>query len=72
MADPLGVDVNGLMTYGSSLIFGHPQVPTAGRLIIEGIEEVALAGVATSSSAAAPPATPERRWCGRWDKVGVA
>ncbi len=63
MSDQLGVDVNGLKTYGSSLIFGHPQAPTAGRLIIEGIEEVALAGVATSSSATAPPATPERRWC---------
>jgi len=26
------------------LIYGHPQAPTAGRLIIEGIEEVAMAG----------------------------
>jgi hypothetical protein len=25
-------------------VFGHPQAPTAGRSIIEGIEEVALAG----------------------------
>jgi acetyl-CoA acetyltransferase len=30
--------------YGCSLIFGHPQGPTAGRLIIEGIEEVVMAG----------------------------
>ena len=27
--------------FGSSLVFGHPQAPTAGRLIIEGIEELA-------------------------------
>ena len=30
--------------YGSSLVYGHPQGPTAGRLIIEGIEEVVMAG----------------------------
>jgi acetyl-CoA acetyltransferase len=30
--------------YGSSLIFGHPQGPTAGRLIIEGIEELVMKG----------------------------
>jgi len=30
--------------YGSSIIFGHPQAPTGGRLIIELIEELALKG----------------------------
>jgi acetyl-CoA acetyltransferase len=44
LANNLGVDVNGMNNYGSSLIFGHPQGPTAGRLIIEGIEEVVMAG----------------------------
>lgn len=40
----MNVDVNGFNNFGSSLVFGHPQAPTAGRLIIEGIEEVAMAG----------------------------
>jgi acetyl-CoA acetyltransferase len=44
LADKLGVDVNQMNNYGCSLIFGHPQGPTAGRLIIEGIEEVVVAG----------------------------
>jgi acetyl-CoA acetyltransferase len=43
-AERMGIDVDGFNNYGSSLIFGHPQAPTAGRLIIEGIEEVAMAG----------------------------
>lgn len=36
--------VKGFNNYGSSLIFGHPQGPTATRLIIEGIEEAVLIG----------------------------
>jgi acetyl-CoA acetyltransferase len=45
LARKLGVDVmNGMNHYGSSLIFGHPQGPTAGRLIIEGIEELVMKG----------------------------
>jgi acetyl-CoA acetyltransferase len=45
LAKKLGVDVmNGMNNYGSSLIFGHPQGPTAGRLIIEGIEELVMKG----------------------------
>ncbi|MGE5256772.1 MAG: thiolase family protein [Hyphomicrobiales bacterium] len=45
LARKLGIDVmNGMNHYGSSLIFGHPQGPTAGRLIIEGIEEVVMKG----------------------------
>jgi len=44
LANEMGVDVNGFNNYGSSLVFGHPQGPTAGRCIIEGIEEVAMEG----------------------------
>ncbi|UCD80439.1 MAG: thiolase family protein [Desulfobacterales bacterium] len=44
LADKLGIDVNSMNNYGCSLIFGHPQGPTAGRLIIEGIEEVVMNG----------------------------
>ena len=44
LANNLGIDVNTMNNYGCSLIFGHPQGPTAGRLIIEGIEEVVMAG----------------------------
>ena len=44
LANKLGIDVNSMNNYGCSLIFGHPQGPTAGRLIIEGIEEVVMAG----------------------------
>ena len=40
----LNIDVNGMNNYGCSLVYGHPQGPTAGRLIIEGIEEVAMKG----------------------------
>jgi acetyl-CoA acetyltransferase len=45
LAKKLGIDVmGGMNNYGSSLIYGHPQGPTAGRLIIEGIEEVVMKG----------------------------
>jgi len=44
MAKELGLDVNTMNNYGSSLIYGHPQAPTGARLIIEGIEEVAIKG----------------------------
>ena len=44
MANQMGIDVNGFNNYGSSLVYGHPQAPTAGRLIMEGIEETALRG----------------------------
>ncbi len=39
-----GTDKMGFNNYGSSLIYGHPQGPTVGRLIIEGIEETVLNG----------------------------
>ncbi len=44
LAQEMGIDVNGFNNYGSPLVFGHPQAPTAGRCIIEGIEEVAMKG----------------------------
>ena len=44
MAKTLGLNVNSMNNYGSSLIYGHPQAPTGARLMIEGIEEVALKG----------------------------
>ncbi len=44
LAKQMNIDVNNFNNYGSSLIYGHPQAPTAGRCIIEGIEEVAMAG----------------------------
>ena len=44
MAKALGLDVNSMNNYGSSLIYGHPQAPTGARLMIEGIEEVAMRG----------------------------
>ena len=44
LARELGIDVMSFNNYGCSLIFGHPQGPTGGRLIIEGIEEVVKLG----------------------------
>jgi acetyl-CoA C-acetyltransferase len=44
LAKEMGIDWNGFNNYGCSMIFGHPQGPTAGRCIIEGIEEVAMLG----------------------------
>jgi len=39
-----GYDVMKMNNYGSSLIYGHPQGPTAGRGIMEMIEETVLLG----------------------------
>jgi acetyl-CoA acetyltransferase family protein len=44
MAQKMGIDVNWMNNYGNSLIYGHPQGPTAGRIIIELLEEVAMLG----------------------------
>ena len=44
MAKAMGLDANGMNNFGSSLVYGHPQAPTGGRLIIEGIEELVLKG----------------------------
>ena len=40
----LGIPLEGMNNYGSSLIWGHPQGPTGMRLVIELIEELALLG----------------------------
>jgi len=44
LAQQMDIDVNSFNNYGCSMIFGHPQGPTAGRCIIEGIEEVVMQG----------------------------
>jgi len=44
MAQKMGFDVMGMNNYGSSLIYGHPQGPTAGRLIAELLEELVILG----------------------------
>lgn len=44
LAKKMGIDVMKFNNYGSSLIYGHPQGPTAGRGIIELIEELVLLG----------------------------
>jgi acetyl-CoA acetyltransferase len=44
MSRVMGLDVNAMNNFGSSLIFGHPQGPTGARLVIEGIEELAMKG----------------------------
>lgn len=44
LAKGLGIDGSSLNNYGSSMVFGHPQAPTAGRLLIEAIEETVIKG----------------------------
>jgi len=44
MAKEFGIDAHSFNNYGSSMVFGHPQAPTIGRLLIEGIEETVLLG----------------------------
>ncbi|MCL2337819.1 MAG: thiolase family protein [Firmicutes bacterium] len=44
LAKELKIDVMKMNNYGSSLVYGHPQAPTAGRGIIEMIEELVLLG----------------------------
>jgi len=39
-AKKMGIDVMKMNNYGSSLIYGHPQAPTAGRIIAEMLEEM--------------------------------
>jgi len=39
-----GIPFDALNNYGSSMIYGHPQGPTAQRLVIELIEELVLEG----------------------------
>jgi acetyl-CoA acetyltransferase len=44
MAKKMSFDVMWMNNYGSSMIYGHPQGPTVGRIIAELIEEVVLLG----------------------------
>lgn len=44
MANEMGLDVMTMNNYGCSLVYGHPQGPTAARGIIEMIEELAILG----------------------------
>ncbi|WP_027715395.1 thiolase family protein [Desulfuromonas sp. TF] len=44
MAKVMGLDVDSMNNYGSSLIYGHPQAPTGARLVIEGVEELVQKG----------------------------
>lgn len=44
MAREMNIDIMKMNNYGCSLIYGHPQGPTAGRGIIEMIEELVILG----------------------------
>jgi acetyl-CoA acetyltransferase len=44
VSNGLGIPLEKMNNYGSSLIWGHPQGPTGMRLVIEMIEELALLG----------------------------
>ena len=44
LAKKFGIDVMNMNNYGSSLVYGHPQGPTAGRLIAELLEELVILG----------------------------
>ena len=44
MGRAMGIDVNWMNNYGNSMIYGHPQAPTAGRIIAELIEEMVMLG----------------------------
>jgi acetyl-CoA acetyltransferase len=44
LAKELGLDINTMNNYGSTIVYGHPQAPTAARNIMEGIEETVKLG----------------------------
>lgn len=44
LAKKLGIDHKTINNYGSSIIYGHPQGPTAGRAVAELIEALAVDG----------------------------
>ena len=44
LARELGLDINAMNNYGSTIVYGHPQAPTAARNIVEGIEETVKLG----------------------------
>lgn len=43
-AKKMGNDVMKMNNYGSSIVYGHPQAPTAGRIIAEMLEETVMLG----------------------------
>jgi acetyl-CoA acetyltransferase family protein len=43
-AKKMNIDVMKMNNYGCSLIYGHPQGPTAGRIIMEMLEEMVILG----------------------------
>jgi acetyl-CoA acetyltransferase len=43
-AKKFGIDVMSMNNYGSSIVYGHPQAPTAGRIIAEMLEEMVMLG----------------------------
>ena len=44
LAEQMNISPASFNNFGSSIVFGHPQAPTAGRCIIEGLEELADKG----------------------------
>lgn len=44
LAKEFGLDAANFNNYGSSMVFGHPQGPTLGRMLIEAIEETVIKG----------------------------
>jgi len=44
MAKKMNFDVMNMNNYGCSMVYGHPQSPTAGRLIAELLEELVILG----------------------------
>ena len=44
LARSFGIDADGFNNFGSSLVWGHPQGPTALRAVIELIEELVMRG----------------------------
>ena len=44
MAKKMNIDVMYMNNYSSSIIYGHPQAPAAGRLVCELIEALVIKG----------------------------
>ena len=62
----MDIDVMSMNNHGSSLIYGHPQGPTAGRLIAELLEELFLLGGGMVCGRDVPPGIPGPQWCSKW------
>ncbi len=44
MSQQMNIDASQFNNYGSPIVYGHPQGPTVGRVMIEGIEETVMKG----------------------------